>query len=94
VALARATASRVAMVHLKDVADPAAADPLVGPASVAQGEGVIDLDGVLDALVPSATLPICVELGHLGGGAVHERRLVREGVAWVHAARAVRRGRA
>jgi sugar phosphate isomerase/epimerase len=90
VTLARATASRVAMVHLKDVASPAAADGPAGPASVAHGEGVIDLDGVLDALMPSATMPICVELGHLGGGAVDERRLVRDGVAWLRAARAAR----
>jgi sugar phosphate isomerase/epimerase len=91
VALAHATASRVAMVHLKDVADPVAADPLVGPASVAHGEGVIDLDGVLDALGPPATMPVCVELGHLGGGIIDERRLVRDGVAWLRRARAVRR---
>jgi sugar phosphate isomerase/epimerase len=92
VALARATASRVAVVHLKDVAAPAAAGSLVGPASVAHGEGVIDLDGVLDALRPAATMPICVELGHLGGGTVDERRLVRDGVAWLRRARAARGG--
>lgn len=87
VALARATASRVATVHLKDVADPAGADPLVGPASVAHGTGAVDLEGVLGALGPPATLPVCVELGHLGGGVVDERRLVRDGVAWLERAR-------
>jgi sugar phosphate isomerase/epimerase len=90
VALARRVAARVAMVHLKDVEDPAGADPLTGPASVAYGDGVVDLDGVLDALAPLAGLPVCVELGHLGGGEVDERALARQGVAWLRAARAAR----
>jgi hypothetical protein len=36
-------------------------------------------------------MPVCVELGHLGGGIIDERRLVRDGVAWLRRARAVRR---
>jgi 3-oxoisoapionate decarboxylase len=84
VALARRVANRVAMVHLKDVEAPAAGlDPLVGPTSVAYGTGVVDLDGVLAALPADPALPVCVELGHLGGGDVDERALVRQGVAWL-----------
>jgi 3-oxoisoapionate decarboxylase len=84
VALARRVANRVAMVHLKDVEAPAAGlDPLVGPTSVAYGTGVVDLEGVLAALSADPGLPVCVEIGHLGGGDVDERALVRQGVAWV-----------
>jgi 3-oxoisoapionate decarboxylase len=89
VALARRVADRVAMVHLKDVgaagADP---EPLAGPTSVAYGTGVVDLDGVLGALPADPALPVCVELGHLGGGDVDERALVRQGVAWLAGRRA------
>jgi sugar phosphate isomerase/epimerase len=90
VALARAVAGRIAMVHLKDVAG-GPADPMVGPRSVPHGEGVVDLHGVLAAVAPDPVLPVCVELGHLGGGDVDERRLVRDGVAWLR--RASTRGR-
>jgi 3-oxoisoapionate decarboxylase len=84
VALARRVADRVAMVHLKDVAAAAAGlDPVVGPTSVAYGTGVVDLDGVLAALPTDPALVVCVELGHLGGGDVDERALVRQGVAWL-----------
>jgi sugar phosphate isomerase/epimerase len=84
VALARRVADRVAMVHLKDVAAAAGGlDPLVGPTSVAYGTGVVDLDGVLAVLPADPALPVCVELGHLGGGDVDERALVRQGVAWL-----------
>ena len=89
VALARATAERVALVHLKDVAAPVPADGATGPASVAYGDGVVDLEGVLDAL-PLDGMPVCVELGHLGGGDVDERALVRAGVEWLERARAAR----
>jgi sugar phosphate isomerase/epimerase len=82
VALARSVAPRVAMVHLKDVAAPAPEDGPTGPASVPYGEGVLDLAGVMNAL-PLSGLPVCVELGHLGGGDVSERELVRDGVAWL-----------
>jgi 3-oxoisoapionate decarboxylase len=86
VALARRVADRVAMVHLKDVEAPAGGlDPLVGPTSVAYGTGAVDLDGVLAALPADPALPVCVELGHLGGGEVDERALVRQGVAWLAA---------
>jgi hypothetical protein len=87
VALARRVASRVAIVHLKDV-EAAGAGALTGPASVAYGAGVVDLDGVLGALPLASGLPVCVELGHLGGGAVDERALVCQGVAWLAARRA------
>lgn len=90
VALARACAPRVAMVHLKDVADPAGADPLAGPRSVAYGTGIVDLDGVLDALSGTDDLPVCVELAQLGGGAVDERAMVRQGIAWLAARRTAR----
>jgi sugar phosphate isomerase/epimerase len=106
--LARRVAPYVAMVHLKDVEDPAGADPLTGPASVAYDRGVVDLDGVLDVLLADGrrrvegcvqldaagaadvSLPVCVELGHLGGGAVDERELVRQGVDWLGRARGAR----
>jgi sugar phosphate isomerase/epimerase len=87
VALARRVGARVAMVHLKDV-EATAADPRVGPTSTPYGAGVVDLGGVLGALPLAAGLPVCVELGHLGGGAVDERALVRQGVAWLAARRA------
>jgi sugar phosphate isomerase/epimerase len=90
VALARRVAARVAMVHLKDVEDPAGADPLTGPRSVPYGDGVVDLDGVLEALPLAGPVPVCVELGHLGAGAVDECRVVRQGVRWLAARRAVR----
>jgi sugar phosphate isomerase/epimerase len=84
VRLARRVAQRVAMVHLKDVDAPAVgADPRLGPTSVAYGAGVVDLEGVLAALPADPALPVCVELGHLGGGDVDERALVRQGVAWL-----------
>lgn len=84
VAFARAVASRAAMVHLKDVARPSPADGLTGPPSVAYGDGVVDLAGVLAALGDAPARPVCVELGHLGGE-VDERALVRAGVAWLRA---------
>jgi sugar phosphate isomerase/epimerase len=80
VALARAVASRVAMVHLKDVADRGP-----DPRSVAYGAGVVDLEGVLAALPAYAELPVCIELAQLGGGTVDERAMVRQGVAWLAA---------
>jgi hypothetical protein len=64
-------------------APAAGLDPLVGPTSVAYGTGVVDLEGVLAALSADPGLPVCVEIGHLGGGDVDERALVRQGVAWV-----------
>lgn len=95
VALARSVAERVAMIHLKDVAQPSPADGLVGPPSVAYGMGIIDLQGVL-AAVPARGIPVCVELGHLGNGNsngngngdVDERALVRQCVAWLRQRRA------
>ena len=87
VALARAVAPRVALVHLKDVADPAGSDLFAGPRSVAYGSGIVDLDGVLDALPGTDDLPVCIELGQLGGGAVDERAMVRQGIAWLAARR-------
>ncbi len=79
VALAAAVADRVAMVHLKDVDGGTAADPR----SVAYGTGVVDLDGVLDAVDDRRDLAVCVELAQLGGADVDERALVRQGVAWL-----------
>jgi sugar phosphate isomerase/epimerase len=82
VTVTRSVATHVAMVHLKDVAAPGLEDGPTGPASVPYGEGIVDLAGVMDAL-PLSGLPVCVELGHLGGGDVSERELVRDGVAWL-----------
>ncbi|MBX5443392.1 MAG: TIM barrel protein [Solirubrobacteraceae bacterium] len=107
VALAAAVAARVAIVHLKDVAEhrPARSGArsgggpereacrLAGPVSVPYGTGVVDLAGVLDALEAGgapADLPVCVELAQLGPGAVDERLLVRQGVAWLAAQRRAR----
>jgi sugar phosphate isomerase/epimerase len=91
VTLAGAVRERVSMVHLKDVVAPSADDGPCGPRSVPFGDGIVDLDGVLTALRPHVhDLPVCVELGHLGGGEVDERALVREGVAWLkHRARSI-----
>jgi hypothetical protein len=44
----------------------------------------------VSALGDTAAVPVCVELGHLGGGDVDERGLVRDGVAWLRRARAAR----
>jgi hypothetical protein len=38
---------------------------------------------VLDALAAIPDLPVCVELAQLGGGAVDERAMVRDGIAWL-----------
>jgi sugar phosphate isomerase/epimerase len=85
VALAAAVGAHVAMVHLKDVADTGP-----DPRSVAYGEGVVDLDGVLAALPRDPELPVCIELAQLGEGPVDERALVRQGVAWLAARREAR----
>jgi sugar phosphate isomerase/epimerase len=83
VAVARRLAERTAMVHLKDV-EPGGWRGPTGPASVAYGTGAIDVAGVVDELVAARFAgPICVELGHLGGGDVDERALVAECVDWL-----------
>jgi sugar phosphate isomerase/epimerase len=89
VTLAGAIRERVTMVHLKDVVAPSADDGPSGPRSVPFGDGIVDIDGVLTVLSAHLhDLPVCVEMGHLGGGDVDERALVREGVAWLKRRRA------
>jgi sugar phosphate isomerase/epimerase len=81
---ARRLAPHVRMLHLKDCAPLDDRDPLAGPESVAYGEGVVDLDGVLRALGPALDdLPVCVELAQLGPDAGDERALVADGVRWL-----------
>ena len=84
VAAARAVASHVRMVHLKDV-EPLehVSDPVAGPCSVAYGEGVVDIAGVLAVLGTPDAL-VCVELGQLAPG-TDELELVGRCVQWLHA---------
>ncbi len=91
---ARRLRDHVAMVHLKDCSDGDGGDPVAGPTSVPYGEGVVDVEGVLDALGDRlAGLPVCVELAQLPSGEVDERELVAADVRWLQAWRAAR-GRA
>jgi len=85
VAAARRLAPLVSIVHLKDCDAPGpSSNPTTGPRTVPYGEGVVDLEGVLVALAEARfSGPICIELGHLGPGAVDERALVAGGVAWL-----------
>lgn len=53
VAAAAQLVGAVRMVHLKDCTAPAPHAPLCGPRSVPYGDGVIDLEGVLEALRPA-----------------------------------------
>jgi sugar phosphate isomerase/epimerase len=83
---------RVAMVHLKDCEAGDGRDPVAGPASVPYGTGAVDVEGVLRALGDRLDgLPVCVELAQLPQGAVDERALVAEDVAWLRRWRATRR---
>jgi len=75
----------VMMLHLKDV------EPLErqishvsGPCSVPFGTGVVDLDGVLDALAMpiSSGAAVCIELGQLAPGA-DEDAMIRSGLSWL-----------
>jgi sugar phosphate isomerase/epimerase len=84
VAAARALAPHVRMVHLKDVeALDNVTDPVAGPCSVAYGEGVVDVDGVL-AVLDTSDAPVCVELGQLAPD-TDELELVARCVRWLHA---------
>jgi hypothetical protein len=57
---------------------------------VPYGDGIVDIEGVLSELrAAPPDLPVCVELGHLGGGQVDECALVRDGVAWLQRRRAL-----
>jgi sugar phosphate isomerase/epimerase len=84
VAAARTLAPHVRMVHLKDV-EPLehVTDPVAGPCSVAYGEGVVDVDGVL-AVLGTPDVLVCVELGQLAPGA-DELELVARCVHRLHA---------
>lgn len=83
VATARALRDTVAMVHLKDV-DRSTWEGPTGPTSVAYGAGVIDVEAVLAVLLDGGFVgPVCVELGHLGPGAVDERALVSWCLDWL-----------
>jgi 3-oxoisoapionate decarboxylase len=85
VAAAELLGDHTIMCHLKDVAAiDAGVDPRTGPRSVPYGAGVISISGVLEALENRAFDGLlCVELGHLGPGAVDERELVAQGVGWL-----------
>jgi 3-oxoisoapionate decarboxylase len=74
----------VRMLHLKDCEAPDGSP--AGPRSLPYGHGVVPLEAVLEAV--RATDPLtCVELGHLGAGAVDELALVADGVAWLRRVR-------
>jgi sugar phosphate isomerase/epimerase len=73
-------APRVRMLHLKDCERPDGS--AVGPRSVPYGQGIVPLEAVLEAVRATDPL-VCVELGHLGAGAVDERALVADGVSWL-----------
>ena len=76
-------APHIRLVHLKDV-EGGWTDAAAGPRSVAYGTGVVTLHDVLDALAGAGfDGPVCVELGHLGAGAIDERRLVADAVNWL-----------
>lgn len=79
----RLLAPHVRMVQLKDCLD---GDPTVpgGPISTALGEGDVDLDGVLDALVDGGfDGPVCVELAALGPDPDDERDMVARSIDWL-----------
>lgn len=84
-AAAELLGQRTIMCHLKDVAAiDSGTDSRTGPRSVPYGEGVVPISEVLDALGAGGFDGlVCVELGHLGPGAVDERQLVAQGVAWL-----------
>jgi sugar phosphate isomerase/epimerase len=85
VAAATRLASRVLMVHLKDIESPErATDMVAGPCSVPFGCGVVPVKLVLAALAkPLADgCPVCVEIGQVGPG-VDERELVSCCVHWL-----------
>jgi sugar phosphate isomerase/epimerase len=86
VAAAELLGPHVALVHLKDVEDPARAlDPVAGPCSVAYGTGVVPLAQTLAALEHQGFDGlICIEVGQLAPGA-SERVLVRSGLSWLAA---------
>ena len=80
----RALASRTLLVQLKD--HPRTTDPGVwgGPVSVALGEGVAPLRGILGVLDETGfDGPVCVELASLGPGPVDELRMIERSVAWL-----------
>lgn len=80
----RALASRTLLVQLKD--HPPTPDPSVwgGPLSVALGDGVADLQGVLRELaVAGYDGAVCVELASLGPGPVDELAMIERSVAWL-----------
>lgn len=82
----RALAPRTLLVQLKD--HPPTPDPTVwgGPISVALGEGVAPLDGILDILEAAGfDGPVCVELASLGDAQVDELAMIERSVRWLRA---------
>ncbi len=81
----RALAPYTLLVQLKD---HLAGDPTVpgGPVCTALGEGVADLDGLIDILARAGfDGPVCVELASLGPDDVDELAMVERSVAWLRA---------
>ncbi len=82
----RLLAPHTLLVQLKD--HPPTPDPTVwgGPISVALGEGVAPLRGILDILQQAGfDGPVCVELASLGGGEVDELAMIERSVRWLRA---------
>lgn len=81
----RALAPSTQLVQLKD---HRAGDPTVwgGPVCTALGEGVADLDGLIDILHAAGFEgPVCVELASLGPDDVDELAMVARSVVWLRA---------
>ncbi len=84
---ARLLADHVGMIHLKDtVGIESTTDPIVGPASVALGNGVVPVAEVLDAVdgAVRAGAPVCVELGQIAPGD-DETVLIEQSLEWLRA---------
>jgi sugar phosphate isomerase/epimerase len=81
----RALAPHTLLVQLKD---HRAGDPTVwgGPECTVLGEGVADLDGLIDILATAGyDGPVCVELASLGPDDVDELAMVADSVRWLRA---------
>ncbi|MEO6206419.1 MAG: sugar phosphate isomerase/epimerase family protein [Candidatus Limnocylindrales bacterium] len=79
----RALGPHTLLVQLKD---HLAGDPTVwgGPVCTALGEGVADLDGLIDILREAGfDGPVCVELASLGPDDVDEVAMVQRSVVWL-----------
>jgi len=79
----RDLAPRTLLVQLKDH-PPFTGMPIGGPESVALGEGVADLQGVLRELaIAGYDGAVCVELASLGSGPVDELAMIERSVSWL-----------